>query len=110
MVRGEMVAELAHIDNYFQSWPCTVAFSALRGRHLFAQRDVRQGERLLVSESVLIALLPSFKKRIYATCLQDNGSRLSISCSTSSPPAEDAWRPLAARFNVEVQTAQAKYL
>lgn len=66
---------------YFTGWPCSIAATARKGRHLIAVRDFARGDIVLVSEAYLTALLPSHKKRICAACGHDCGRRLPIHCA-----------------------------
>lgn len=72
---------------YFAGWPCSIAATATKGRHLIAVRDFPRGETVLVSAAYLTALLPSHKKRICAACSHDGGRRLTVHCGSCG----EAW-------------------
>lgn len=82
-----MTAATDRHTQYFAGWPCAIAASVAKGRHLIALRDFAQGETVLVSEAYLTALLSSHKKRICAACLHDCGRRLTVHCGS----CDEAW-------------------
>ena len=50
-----MTAATDRHTQYFAGWPCAIAASVAKGRHLIALRDFAQGETVLVSEAYLTA-------------------------------------------------------